>query len=68
MFDKLPKNVGKTDRNLRLAAGGVLVLGGIVSKSWLFTIIGLVLLATGALGTCLAYVPFKIDTTTKDKD
>ncbi|GAB0150275.1 DUF2892 domain-containing protein [Marichromatium gracile] len=58
----LPKNVGKTDRNFRLAAGGVLVLGGIASGSWIPSAIGLVVLATGFLGTCLAYVPFHINT------
>ncbi|NKN31849.1 YgaP family membrane protein [Marichromatium bheemlicum] len=58
----LPKNVGKTDRNFRLAAGGVLVLGGIASGSWIPSLIGLVVLATGFFGTCLAYVPFHIDT------
>lgn len=66
MFDKLPKNVGKTDRTFRLAAGGLMILGGVASGQVIFDILGLIVLATGALGTCLAYVPFKIDTTKND--
>jgi hypothetical protein len=58
----LIKNVGKTDRNLRLAAGGLLVFAGIITNTVLLSIIGLVVLATGAIGTCPAYMPFKINT------
>jgi hypothetical protein len=63
----LVKNVGKTDRNLRLAAGGLLVLGGILTGSALLTILGLVVLATGATGTCLAYIPLNINTNKGDQ-
>jgi hypothetical protein len=63
----LIKNVGKTDRNIRLAAGGVLVFLGIVTNTVLFSIIGLVVLATGAIGTCPAYMVLKMDTTKNDK-
>lgn len=63
----LIKNVGKTDRNIRLAAGGVLVFLGIVNSTVLFSIIGLVVLATGAIGTCPAYMPLKINTNKDDK-
>ncbi|MBK1644610.1 hypothetical protein CKO25_08100 [Thiocapsa imhoffii] len=66
----LPKNVGKTDRNIRLAVGGLLVLLGLLvaptGAKVLLTIIGLVVLATGFTGTCLAYVPLKMDTTKND--
>lgn len=61
-FMTLIKNVGKTDRNIRMAAGGVLVFLGIVTNTVLFSIIGLVVLATGAVGTCPAYMPLKINT------
>jgi uncharacterized membrane protein len=54
------KNVGKTDRNIRLAAGGLLVLMGLFAASTgakvFLTVVGLIVLATGATGTCLAYV------------
>jgi hypothetical protein len=63
----LIKNVGKTDRNIRLAAGGVLVFLGIVTNTVLFSVIGLVVLATGAIGTCPAYMALKMDTTKNDK-
>ncbi|EGV16004.1 hypothetical protein ThimaDRAFT_4731 [Thiocapsa marina 5811] len=63
----LIKNVGKTDRNIRLAAGGVLVFLGIVTNTVLFSIIGLVVLATGAIGTCPAYMPLNINTNKDDK-
>jgi hypothetical protein len=56
------KNVGKTDRNIRLAAGGVLIFGGIFAGNVILTILGLIVLATGATGTCLAYIPMKINT------
>jgi hypothetical protein len=58
----LIKNVGKTDRNIRLAAGGVLVFLGIITNTVLLSILGLVVLATGAIGTCPAYMPLKINT------
>jgi hypothetical protein len=63
----LIKNVGKTDRNIRLAAGGVLVFLGIVTNTVLFSILGLIVLATGAVGTCPAYMVLKMDTTKNDK-
>jgi hypothetical protein len=63
----LIKNVGKTDRNIRLAAGGVLVLLGIITNTALFSILGLVVLATGAIGTCPAYMALKMNTIKDDK-
>lgn len=58
----LPKNVGKTDRTIRLAVAGLLVVAGVLSGYPLLSIVALVVLATGYLGTCPAYIPFKIDT------
>jgi hypothetical protein len=58
----LPKNIGNTDRNLRLAGAGILVLLGIVTHKAILTILGLVVLATAAVGTCPAYIPLKINT------
>ncbi|MDD5392459.1 MAG: DUF2892 domain-containing protein [Thiothrix sp.] len=52
----MEKNVGGMDKNIRMGAGAVLlVLGLLVTKSWLLTIIGVVLLATGFLNFCPAY-------------
>jgi hypothetical protein len=58
----LPKNIGNIDRNLRLAGAGILVLLGIVTHKAILTILGLVVLATAAVGTCPAYIPLKINT------
>ncbi|MCG6897003.1 MAG: DUF2892 domain-containing protein [Thiocapsa sp.] len=63
----LTKNVGKTDRNIRLAAGGLLVLAGILTGQWILTILGLIVLVTGATGTCPAYMPFNINTNKGDQ-
>ncbi len=62
----LIRNVGKTDRNLRLAAGGLLVFSGIITGTLLLSIIGLVVLATGAIGTCPVYIPLNINTNKND--
>lgn len=52
----MEKNVGGMDKNIRMGAGAVLlVLGLLVTKSWLLTIIGVVLLVTGFLNFCPAY-------------
>lgn len=58
----LPKNVGTMDRNIRLAIAGVLILGGLISSSVILDILGLIVLATGFLGFCPAYVPLGINT------
>jgi len=63
----LVKNVGQTDRNIRYAAAGVLVLLGIIGGTWWMTLLGLVVLATAYFGTCMAYMPLNIDTTKNDK-
>ncbi|EXJ16279.1 YgaP family membrane protein [Imhoffiella purpurea] len=61
----LPKNIGTLDRNIRLAAAGVLILLGLVTSSVILDILGLIVLATGALGFCPAYTLLKMDTTEK---
>lgn len=63
----LPKNVGTTDRNIRLAIAGVLVLIGIWLHQPLLSLVGLVLLITATVGFCPAYLPFKFSTN-KDED
>ncbi len=55
------KNMGGADKNIRLGAGGALVLVGLFgSKFWLF--LGLVLLATVYFGICPIYSFLKHDT------
>lgn len=61
----LVKNVGKKDRNIRFAAGGALILFGIITGLWWLDIIGLILLATAYFGTCLVYQPLGINTAEK---
>jgi len=63
----LVKNVGQTDRNIRYALAGILVLIGITNGPWWLTLLGLVALATAYTGTCAAYMPLNIDTTKNDK-
>ena len=58
----LKKNVGPTDRNIRLAVAGILVLLGVWIGQPLLSLVGLVVLITGITGYCLAYIPFKINT------
>jgi len=58
---EMVKNIGATDKNIRLGAGGALVLVGIFgSKLWL--LLGLVLLATVYFGICPVYAFAKHDT------
>lgn len=58
----LPKNVGRTDRTIRLAVAGVLVVAGVWSGYAVLSLIGLAVLATGYTGVCPAYIPLKINT------
>jgi uncharacterized membrane protein len=64
----LKKNVGQTDRNIRLAAAGILVLAGVWANLWVLSVIGLVLLITSLTGFCPAYLPFKINTNKDGED
>lgn len=57
-------NVGKTDRMLRIIAGVAVIGAGIVTKSWL-GVIGLVLIGTGLVRFCPAYLPLGISTDKK---
>ncbi|MGE5154664.1 MAG: DUF2892 domain-containing protein [Bdellovibrio bacteriovorus] len=54
-------NMGQTDRILRAVVGAALLIWGLSAGSWL-GLIGLVPLATAALGWCPAYLPFGIST------
>lgn len=62
----IKKNVGRQDRSIRLAIAGVLILAGLMvapaGLKVILTVAGLVVLATGWMGVCLAYIPLGINT------
>jgi len=57
----MTKNIGKTDRTVRIVAGLALVLWGVLTHNWLGAI-GLVPLATALIGWCPAYLLVGVDT------
>jgi len=57
----MTKNMGSTDRVVRVIVGVALLAWGYMEQNWL-GIIGVVPLATAALGWCPAYLPFGIKT------
>ena len=61
-------NVGKTDRLIRIVIGLViLVIGyGFIDNYWV-SILGLIILLTGAFRWCPAYLPCKINTDKSEK-
>jgi hypothetical protein len=61
-FDLSKVNVGKTDRLIRAIVGLFLILAALRNDSWLFGLIGLVLLGTAYLRYCPAYTAFDIKT------
>lgn len=54
-------NVGKTDRVIRVFVGLVLIALGVYFNSW-WGAIGVVPLATAAIGWCPLYLPFGLST------
>ena len=54
-------NVGGIDRVIRIVIGLGLVAFAVISKQW-WALIGIVPLATAALGWCPLYLPFKLST------
>jgi hypothetical protein len=65
--DKMIKNVGVFDKNLRLIGGGIIVILGIVFQSW-WGLVGLIPISTGLMRTCPVYWPFKISTNKKEAE
>lgn len=57
----MKKNIGNSDRTIRLILGSIIVIVGIVYGSWL-GLIGLVPILTALVGWCPLYVPFGIST------
>jgi hypothetical protein len=54
-------NLGKTDRIVRAVAGVLIAGAGIHYRSW-WGILGLLMIATAAMGFCAAYLPFRLST------
>lgn len=58
----MKKNIGKTDRLIRLAVGAVLVILAAVIPFWWLLIPAAIALATAAVERCPLYLPFHIRT------
>jgi uncharacterized membrane protein len=62
-------NEGTTDRIIRVVAGAVLAgVGGFAVSgvlSIVLVVLGAILILTGAVGVCPAYMPFKFSTVKK---
>lgn len=65
----MPKNMGETDRTLRLIAGIILLsLALLVTSEWRWLgLIGLIPFVSGAMGICPLYTIVGIDTCEKEK-
>jgi hypothetical protein len=57
----MKRNIGGADRIVRIVVGLGIIGAGVAYQSWLGAI-GLVPLATAAIGWCPAYLPFGIST------
>lgn len=57
----MTRNIGSTDRILRVVAGLAIIAAGVYFGSW-WGLIGLIPLGTAAIGWCPAYAPFGIST------
>ena len=62
----MKKNMGNTDRWIRLVLGLAIIAAGIYFKSW-WGIAGVVLLGTALIKTCPLYLPFGISTAGKPR-
>jgi hypothetical protein len=60
-------NIGSLDRLVRIIVGLALLGAGYYFKSW-FGLIGFVPLLTATLRFCPAYLPFGLNTCSRDKD
>jgi len=61
----MKKNMGKTDKTIRLILGVVIIALGIYFKSW-WGLVGLIPLLTSFVSFCPLYAPFKISTIKKE--
>lgn len=60
------KNIGSTDRIIRIILGLALIIWGVISKDYL-GLIGIVLIATALVNRCPAYKIIGINTNKHDK-
>ncbi len=58
------KNIGNTDRIIRIVLGLAIGVLGVVFKSW-FGLIGIIFLATALVSTCPIYLAFGLSTRKK---
>lgn len=61
----LELNVGRQDRNIRIAVGGVLAVLGLWTASFWLTLIGVIVVGTGLFGFCGLYKVLGINTASK---
>ena len=59
------KNVGGIDRIIRIVVGLLVIAWGVYAQNWL-GMIGLVLVVTGFIRWCPAYLPFGFKTSQSD--
>ncbi|MBJ7536121.1 YgaP family membrane protein [Marinomonas transparens] len=60
----MKSNIGKTDRTIRIILGVAIIAIGAYSNSW-WGALGVILLLTGVIKVCPAYLPFGISTCKK---
>lgn len=58
---KMKRNVGRTDRIIRIVLGLLIIAAGIIFKSWL-GLFGVIPIITALTGACGIYIPFGINT------
>ena len=58
------KNIGNTDRSIRIVLGLAIGVLGVVFKSW-FGLVGIIFLATALVNTCPIYLALGLSTRKK---
>lgn len=61
----MKKNMGKSDRILRLIVGVAIVIAGLYYQSW-WGLVGIIPIATALLNFCPLYKPLGINTSGKE--
>ena len=57
----MKKNIGSTDKIIRILLGTAILGWGLLAQNWL-GLIGLIPLGTAFIGTCPAYLPLGVST------
>ncbi len=57
----MKKNIGTTDKILRIIIGVLIIVIGLIKQSW-WGLIGILPIATALIGSCPLYLPFGIST------